>query len=134
LVQRCNEPIDQTHPSARANPMVDSDTIPKEAWDADDGMRRKTGISCPIPKTGIKWPNGQVMVVLTKGVPRNYMGEDGRLVAATDALKESKTRLSKSLASKISNLADPERRFPSNIAKLFAIISKVHDMKKSESA
>lgn len=69
-----------------------------------------------------------------KGVPRNYMGEDGRLVAATDALKESKTRLSKSLASKISNLADPERRFPSNIAKLFAIISKVHDLKKSESA
>ena len=69
-----------------------------------------------------------------KGVPRDYLGENGRLVAAIDAIRESKTRLSKKLATKISNLPDPARRFPSKIAELFQIISKQHDLEKSESA
>ena len=69
-----------------------------------------------------------------KGIQRNYSGEEGRLLAAIDALRESKTRLSKKIATKISNLPDPIRRFPSKIAKLFEIISKEHDLKKSESA
>ena len=61
---------------------------------------------------------------------RDYKGEEGRLRAAADAMKDAKTRLARPLARIISTLADPARQFPSNIERLFEIISADHGIKK----
>jgi len=57
-------------------------------------------------------------------------GEEGRLRAAADAMKDAKTRLARPLARIISTLTDPARQFPSNIERLFEIISADHGIKK----
>jgi putative ATP-dependent endonuclease of OLD family len=66
-----------------------------------------------------------------KGV-RDYKSEGGRLRAAADAMKSEKLRLARPLARAISGLNDPERQFPSNIRKLFEIISKDRGLEKAE--
>ena len=57
------------------------------------------------------------------GVIRDYKSKDGRGRAAFDALTSAKTSVSKPLASTISTLADPGRRFPKTILGLFERIS-----------
>lgn len=64
-----------------------------------------------------------------KGV-RDYKSERGRVRAAADAMKASKTRLAKPLARTISGLTDPGRRFPKHIEKLFSVIGKNHGIQK----
>jgi putative ATP-dependent endonuclease of OLD family len=63
---------------------------------------------------------------------RDYKSDGGRLRAASDAMKAEKTRLAKPLARIISNLPNPKRRFPSQIERLFGIISKSHGLVKAE--
>ncbi|MCW0053347.1 ATP-dependent nuclease [Burkholderia pseudomallei] len=61
---------------------------------------------------------------------RDYKSNGGRLRAAADAMKSSKTRLAKPLARTISGLKDPDRRFPKHIEKLFSIIGQAHGIEK----
>jgi putative ATP-dependent endonuclease of OLD family len=61
---------------------------------------------------------------------RDYMSDGGRLRAAADAMKGSKTRLAKPLARTIAGLADSGRRFPKHIEELFAVIGAAHGIKK----
>jgi putative ATP-dependent endonuclease of OLD family len=66
-----------------------------------------------------------------KGKIRDYKSSGGFERALQDYLEENKTRMAKPLAEAISNLPD-ERRFPKNIAKLFEIIGKAHDLQKAQ--
>jgi putative ATP-dependent endonuclease of OLD family len=61
---------------------------------------------------------------------RDYKSEGGRLRAAADAMKGSKTRLAKPLARTISALADPARRFPQHIERLLSKIGADHGIQK----
>lgn len=61
---------------------------------------------------------------------RDYKSDGGRLRAAADAMKASKTRLAKPLARTISGLKDADRRFPKHIEKLFSIIGQAHRLEK----
>lgn len=60
-----------------------------------------------------------------KGV-RDYTVENGRAVAAHDALKALKTRMAEPLAATLVILADEKRRFPPHIRKLFEMVSANH--------
>ncbi|OXC75679.1 putative ATP-dependent endonuclease of the OLD family, YbjD subgroup [Caballeronia sordidicola] len=61
---------------------------------------------------------------------RDYKSEGGRLRAAADAMKGSKTRLAKPLARTISTLADQSRRFPQHIERLLSKIGADHGIQK----
>jgi len=63
---------------------------------------------------------------------RAYSVPEGRTMAALDALGEQKTIMAKPLATTISNHPEPERRFPSKVEELFAVISNAHSLTKSE--
>lgn len=63
---------------------------------------------------------------------RDYKSAGGRERAGLDYLEEKKPRWAKPLAEAISGLEDASRRFPKNIADLFQIISKAHDLQKAE--
>lgn len=65
---------------------------------------------------------------------RDYKSAGGRERAAADAMKGQKTRLAKPLAQQIVGLADPARRFPTSIEKLFQIMSAAHGLTKSGGA
>lgn len=66
------------------------------------------------------------------GTIRDYKAADGREQATADAVGENKLRMARPMAEKIASLADPAKRFPSNIAKLFAILAAAHDVPKDE--
>ncbi|RQZ74557.1 DUF2813 domain-containing protein [Burkholderia glumae] len=63
---------------------------------------------------------------------RDYKSDGGRLRAAADAMKASKTRLAKPLARTIADLEDPARRFPQHIEKLLSIIGQAHGIEKQK--
>lgn len=63
---------------------------------------------------------------------RDYHSEGGRARAVKDAMDGAKTRLSKPLATTISGLADPVRRFPPGILKLFEAIGAAQGIAKHE--
>ncbi len=67
-----------------------------------------------------------------KGVMRDYTSTGGRERACLDYMGENKTRLAKSLAEAISGLEDASRQFPKNIADLFQIVGKAHDLQKAK--
>jgi putative ATP-dependent endonuclease of OLD family len=67
----------------------------------------------------------------TKG-NRDYASDGGRVRAAGDAMKAEKTRLARPLARTIVNMADPTRQFPSQIKRLFEIVSNGHGLKRAE--
>ncbi len=62
---------------------------------------------------------------------RDYVSAGGRGRAAADAMKVQKTRLAKPLAHQIAGLADPTRKFPKPIDRLYQIISAGHDLTKA---
>jgi len=66
------------------------------------------------------------------GSIRDYAAADGRFQATADAVGENKLRMARPIADKIVALADPAERFPSNIAKLFAILVAAHGVPKKE--
>lgn len=66
------------------------------------------------------------------GSIRDYMAADGRAQAIADAVGENKLRMARPIADKIVALADPEKRFPSNIVKLFTILAAAHGVPKKE--
>lgn len=65
---------------------------------------------------------------------RDYDGQDGRLRAALDAMKSMKTKLAKPLARTISTHADPNRRFPLPVEKLFEKMGAKHSLKRCEAS
>lgn len=65
---------------------------------------------------------------------RDYKSAGGRERAAADAMKGMKTRLAKPLAHQIAGLADPARKFPSQIEALFKIIGAAHGLPKAGGA
>ena len=65
---------------------------------------------------------------------RDYDGQDGRLRAALDAMKSMKTKLAKPLARTISTHADPKRRFPLPVEKLFEKMGAKHSLKRFEAS
>lgn len=67
-----------------------------------------------------------------RDILRTYSVPGGRTMAALDALGEHKTIMAKPLATTISNHPEPERRFPSKVEELFALISDAHSLTKSE--
>ncbi|MBC3884947.1 ATP-dependent nuclease [Undibacterium griseum] len=62
---------------------------------------------------------------------RDYKSAGGRERAAADAMKGQKTRLAKPLAHQIVGHADPSRRFPSTIDRLFKTIGAAHGLVKA---
>lgn len=66
------------------------------------------------------------------GTIRDYEAADGRAQAIADAFGENKLRMARPVANKIVAIADPVTRFPSNIAKLFAILAAAHGVPKDE--
>ncbi|MDP9123355.1 MAG: AAA family ATPase [Pseudomonadota bacterium] len=62
---------------------------------------------------------------------RDYKAANGREVATLDAVRGNKTRMARPVAEKIVALADPAERFPSQIAKLFAILANKHGVPKA---
>lgn len=66
------------------------------------------------------------------GTIRDYSVAEGRMQATADAIGENKLRMARPVADKIIAIADPTRRFPSNIEKLFAILSAAHGVPKKE--
>lgn len=66
-----------------------------------------------------------------KGKVRDYSSAGGRERAGLDYLEENKTRTAKPLAEAISCGRDVGRRFPKNIADLFQIVGKAHDLQKA---
>jgi putative ATP-dependent endonuclease of the OLD family len=67
-----------------------------------------------------------------KNVPRDYRSLGGRERATLDAMAGCKTRLARPLATLISKMPDPERRFPSQLSKLFTVMSAQHGLKKAQ--
>ncbi len=65
-----------------------------------------------------------------KGILRDYQSAGGRVRAAFDAISGAKTSVSKHLAEVITSAADPARRFPSKVKKLFEIVGLEHGLKK----
>lgn len=65
---------------------------------------------------------------------RDYKSPGGRERAAADAMAGAKTALAKPLATIISGLPAPERRFPSKIERFFEIISHDYSLSKFEEA
>ena len=65
------------------------------------------------------------------GSIRDYSVANGRDVATLDAVRENKTRMARPVAEKIVGLGDPAERFPSQIAKLFAILAAAHGVPKA---
>ena len=63
---------------------------------------------------------------------RQYKTAGGRDRAAIDALGGNKTKAAKDLATSIANHADPARRFPSLVKKLFQIIGQAHGLEMAE--
>lgn len=63
---------------------------------------------------------------------RDYTSAGGRERAALDAMSGAKTSVSKHLAHAITAHADPERRFPTTIRALFAVIGAAHGLTKEE--
>ncbi|MDO9443155.1 MAG: AAA family ATPase [Beijerinckiaceae bacterium] len=63
---------------------------------------------------------------------RDYAVADGRVQATADAVGGNKLRMARPIAAKIAGLADPNRRFPANIAKLFAILAAEQGVPKKE--
>jgi len=66
------------------------------------------------------------------GSIRDYNAAGARDVATLDAVRENKTRMARPVAEKIVALADPAERFPSQIAKLFAILATAHSVPKAQ--
>ena len=66
------------------------------------------------------------------GSVRDYKAADARLQATGDAVGENKLRMARPIADKIVALSDPAKRFPSNIAKLFATLAAAHGVPKKE--
>ena len=66
------------------------------------------------------------------GSIRDYKAADARDIATLDAVRENKTRMARPVAEKIVALADPAERFPSQIAKLFAILADAHGVPKAQ--
>jgi putative ATP-dependent endonuclease of OLD family len=66
------------------------------------------------------------------GTIRDYKSADARVQATADAVGENKLRMARPIAEKIVGLADPNRHFPANIEKLFAILAAAHGVPKAE--
>lgn len=66
------------------------------------------------------------------GSIRDYNAANARDVATLDAVRENKTRMARPVAEKIVALTDPAERFPSQIAKLFAILAVAHGVPKAK--
>lgn len=66
------------------------------------------------------------------GSVRDYKAADARVQATADAVGENKLRMARPIAEKIIRLADPSRRFPTNIERLFAILSAAHSVPKQK--
>ncbi|WP_282295282.1 AAA family ATPase [Stenotrophomonas sp. PS02289] len=64
-------------------------------------------------------------------VVRDYLSAGGRERAALDAISAAKTSVSKHLATTIIALPDPAKRFPSTIAKFFALVSVSEGLEKA---
>lgn len=66
------------------------------------------------------------------GILRDYKSAGGRERAALDAMSGAKTSLSKHLAKVLSELKDPERRFPTKIKCLFEIMGMAHGITEAK--
>ena len=62
---------------------------------------------------------------------RDFKSAGGRDRAIAEAMEKNKTKISKHLARQISGHADPVRKFPSSISKMFQIIGTAHGLPKA---
>ncbi|MBU9553020.1 hypothetical protein KTE50_31280, partial [Burkholderia multivorans] len=83
-----------------------------------------------IQSRGSKFDENYSLRWVSSAWTSTYKSDGGRIRAAADAMKASKTRLAKPLARTISGLTDPERRFPKHIERLFAVIGENHGIHK----
>ena len=66
------------------------------------------------------------------GSIRDYKAADARNMATIDAVGENKLRMARPVAEKIIGHADPKRHFPTNVERLFDILSAAHRVPKQK--